>query len=264
MAYRRFTARLAAALLSALSACALAQVPKRTHATIEAVYTHGSLSGSLPNAEALNLRFTYDFDSGDVLRAEVLDERKFSSRGGLAGLSYTRVLSPDWMVAGTVLAGHGGIHWPTLRVDVELSRKWTEKRNVVTRAALYRAQFDNHRSDRGLRLALVGYLPASVVLEGGVIFNVSDPGSVHSRMPFFSATYGQAGVQYFSLRAGRGSEAYQAIGAGQQLVDFKSRSVGANWRRWIDRQWGFVVEAEHYHNPSYERTTLGAGVFAQW
>ena len=50
----------------------------------------------------------------------------------------------------------------------------------------------------------------------------------------------------------------------RQLVDFRSQTFSLGWRRWLDRQSGVIVQAEHYRNPSYERTTLGAGLFSQW
>lgn len=254
----------AAWLLAAVPACALAQRSEPNPVTLEVVGTQGRLSAGLPNAHAASARATWLLGGGDVARAEWLDERKFGSRGGVAGGGYTRVLSPDWLVAGTLLFGHGGPNWATTRVDVEAAKKWGEQRDIVTRAALYHASFVANRSDRGLRLAVASYLPSSIVLEAGVTFNRSDPGGVRSSMPFVSATFGNEGNQYFSLRASSGSEAYQPIGAGQPLVDFHSRSIGADWRRWLGPRWGLIAQAESYRNPSYRRTTLGAGAFAQW
>ncbi len=261
-----------AALLKAALACAglvasgavLAQAQPPNPVTVELMASRGRLSAQLPDVDAVGLRGTWLLSGGDVARVELLDERKFGSHGGIAAVGYTRVLSPDWLISGTFAAGHGGANWANTRADIELGTKWGGQRNWVTRVAAYRANFDGHRSDQGLRLGVAAYLPGAVVLEGGVTFNVSDPGAVHSRMPFVSATYGREGEQYLSLRLAAGSEAYQALGVGQQLVDFNSHSVGLNWRRWMDRGWGFVAQAERYGNPSYSRTTLGAGIFAQW
>lgn len=256
--------RKAAWLLAAgcLGTPALAAEPTRT--TLEFAGAHGSLTANLPDAKALFLRGTWEFDGGDVLRAEGVDERKFDAHGGIVALGYAKVLSADWILGGTLALGHGGPNWARRRGEVEVSTKWTEKRDIVTRAALYYAAFDGSRSDRGLRLSAVAYFSAPVVVEAGVVFNVSDPGSVNSRMPYASLTYGRDREQYLSVRASSGTEAYQAIGAGQQLVDFRSRSLGIVWRRWIARDWGFTVGAEAYRNPTYERATLGAGLFAQW
>ena len=233
-------------------------------ATLDLLGAHSRLSAGLPQGRAANARGTWVFGNGDVARAEVLDETKFGSHGGIVAAGYTRVLTPDWILAGTLAAGHGGPNWANQRADVELSTKWGEGGWVLTRAALYHARFDAGRSDQGLRLSAVAYLPASVVLEGGVIANRSQPGRVRSDMWFASGTWGAEGVQYASLRASSGSEAYQAIGAGSQLVDFRSRSLALSWRYWLGRPWGFIAQAEHYRNPVYVRTTLGAGLFVQW
>ena len=168
---------------------------------------------------------------------------------------------PHWIVAAAVAAGHGGPNWARRRLDLEVTRKWLPEGQLLTRLAVYRATYDNGRSDGGLRLALVGYLPGGLVIEGGVIANRSQPGSIRSDMPYASLTLGEEGRQYLSLRASSGREAYQAIGAGQALVDFRSHSVGLQWRRWLGPPWGFIVRGEHYRNPSYTRSTLDAGLF---
>ena len=252
-------------LLAALAwqAPALAQA-QATPLTVELIASQGRLTAGQPAAQALNLRGTWLRPGGDVVRGELLSEDKFSQRGGVAAVGYTAVLSPDWVAAGTLALGTGGPNWANQRIDLELSRSWGEARSLVTRAALYKAWFDDRRSDRGLRLALVAYLPGSLVLEAGSALNLSQPGAVHSAMPFASATLGRDGEQYLSLRVSRGSEAYLATVGGPQPVQFDSHSVGVNWRRWVGPQWGFIAQAEQYGNPSYRRTTLGAGLFAQW
>ena len=252
-------------LLAALAWQAPAQAQAQaTPLTVELIASQGRLTAGQPAAQALNLRGTWLRPGGDVVRGELLSEDKFSQRGGVAAVGYTAVLSPDWVAAGTLALGTGGPNWANQRIDLELSRSWGEARSLVTRAALYKAWFDDRRSDRGLRLALVAYLPGSLVLEAGSALNLSQPGAVHSAMPFASATLGRDGEQYLSLRVSRGSEAYLATVGGPQPVQFDSHSVGVNWRRWVGPQWGFIAQAEQYGNPSYRRTTLGAGLFAQW
>ncbi len=255
--------QLAAAALALASWAAPTQA-QTTPLTLELVASQGRLSAGQPNASALNLRGSYLLKGGDVLRAELLSENKFDAHGGIAALGYTAVLSPDWVAAGTAVLGNGGPNWANQRIDAELSRSWGQARAVVTRAALYKALFDNSRSDRGLRLALVGYLPGSVVLEAGTALNISEPGAVHSAMPFASATLGRDGEQYLSLRFSAGSEAYLATANGPQAVQFDSHSVALNWRRWMGPGWGFIAQAEQYGNPTYRRLTLAAGLFAQW
>lgn len=223
-----------------------------------------ALSAGLPDGEAVNLRGVWSMKSGDTLIADLLDERKFGVHGGVLALAYARVLSPDWYAIGTVAGGHGGPNWARGRVDGQLSRKWLAGRQLVTSAALYHASFDNNRSDDGLRLAATWYTELPAVFEVGTAINVSRPGKVRSQMPYASATFGREGAWYLSARVSSGREAYQAIGADQQLVNFHSDSVGLGGRFWLGRGWGVTAQAEHYRNPTYQRNTLGVGLFAQW
>lgn len=226
--------------------------------------THSHLTAGLPDAEALSVRASMALPQGNSLNAELVQERKFGTQGGVAALAYTATLTPDLFATGTLVAGHGGPNWANARADMQVSAKWLEQRQWITSAALFRAVFDEGRSDSGLRLSTAWYLELPAVLEAGVTFNISQPGRVHSRMPYASATWGREGQQYISLRASRGTEAYQALGLQTQLVNFRSRSVAATWRQWIGPQWGITAQAEHYRNPTYQRRTLGVGLFAQW
>lgn len=250
-------------LLCAASASLHAQVAQAP-VTLEINAAHGRLTAGLPAADAANLRATWLMPGGDVARAELLDERKFGARGGIVAGSWTHIFAPDWFATGTLAAGHGGPNWANQRLDVDVATKWGAARNWVSHVALYGARFDGKRSDQGLRVSLVAYLPGTLVLEGGATLNVSQPGAVHSQMPFASLTWGRDGEQYLSLRLSSGTEAYQALGAERQLVNFHSSSGSLAWRRWIDRGWGLVASAEAYRNPSYRRNTVGAGVFVQF
>ena len=232
--------------------------------TVEALVGHSAVDGGPPDGRSREVHGIWQLAGGDVARADLLDEDKFGSRGGVFGLSYTHVPGPRWILAASAAVGHGGPNWARRRLDVEVTRKWLDDSSLLTRLALYRADFDDSRSDTGLRAALVAYLPGGLVLEGGVIANRSQPGGVRSDMPYASLTLGHEGRQYLSLRASDGSEAYQAVGAGRQLVDFHSRSLGLQWRRWLAPSWGFMVRGERYRNPSYTRETVDLGLFGSF
>lgn len=255
-----------AATAMATAACAhsAAFAQEQGRKTLELIHSRGHLTAGLPRAEATGLRGVWAWAGGDVLNAEILDERKFGQHGGVFALGGNKVLTPDWSLGGTLVLGHGGDAWAKRRFDVELTKAWTAKRNILTRVAGYHASFDGNRSDKGWRLSTTAYLDAPVVLEAGVTFNVSEPGKVRSRMPFVAATLGREGQQVLVLRGSRGTEAYQSVGADKQLVDFKSDSISLRWQYWLAPSYGLVVQGERYHNPSYDRTTFGVGGFAQW
>lgn len=235
------------------------RTPQR--ASIELVGSQSRLSAGLPNGNAANLRATWSPRGGMLLSAEAMSEKKFGESGGLAGLGVTQDVGEDWFGNLTALGGWGGVNWASQRLDASIARKWGARRQLVTTLGGYRARFGGGRSDSGLRLSVTHYTTESLVFDGGIAFNRSQPGAVRSRMPWLAGTYGREGWQYLSLRVAHGSEAWQPLIGGTQIVDFESTTVSFDWRRWIDPSWGVVLRAEHYRNPSYHRNTLGAGVF---
>ena len=244
---------------------ALAQTPPTPpKLKLDLVATHSALTAGLPNGNARNLRLVADLSGGDSAQAELLDERKFGLQGGIVGVGYTRVLNPDWFASANLALGHGGPNWAQRRLDGQLSRKWLARQQLVTSVAVYDAQFDAGRSDRGVRLSASLYGDWPRLVEAGVLINQSHPGGVRSNMPYLSAVFGQDGAQVFTLRVASGREAYQALQTGTALVDFASRSLGATGRFWLGPTWGLTAQAEAYHNPSYDRRSLGLGVFGQW
>jgi YaiO family outer membrane protein len=251
----------APAAAPAAPAPAVAAAPPRM--TWELVGTHSELGAGLADGASLSLRGAIALARGDVLQLELVEENKFGEHGGVAAVAYTRVLSEHWYLVQTLVGGHGGPGWANLKLDTQVSRKWLAQRQLVSSVALYRAWLEDDRSDKGARLSLAWYLPFAAVLEGGVVLNISEPGRVHSRMPYAAVTLGREGRQYLSLRVARGTEAYQAIGTQAQLVDFKSTSVALNWRQWLGPRWGVSAQAEFYRNPTYTRRTLGVGLFVQ-
>lgn len=257
---------LALALLATLAAggSARAQTAAAPLRTLELNAVHSQLTGGQADGWGTRLRGVWDFRDGQVAGLELLDESKFGARGGVVAASYTRSFGPDMYAIGTLALGRGGPNWARRRFDLDIATKWGATRHIVTHLAINGAQYDQHRSDSGVRAAVVAYLAGPTVLEGGVLLNLSHPGSVGSHMPYASVTWGREGWQVVALRVASGTEAYQALGAGGQLVDFRSRSVALNWRRWVDSHWGLVLAAEHYRNPSYQRSTASAGLLMQF
>ena len=259
-----FTVCSVAMALATTGGTVSAQTAEPARITVDLITSHSNLSAGLPSGEAVNLRVAADLPWGDAVLAELLDERKFGQRGGVAAASYTRRLDADWYAIGSLALGHGGLNWARRRVDLQLSRKWLDRQQLVASAALYDARFDMGRSDQGGRVAATWYAELPLLVEAGVLINVSRPGSVRSRMRYLSAVFGHEGSEVFTVRVSSGREAYQALGAGATLVDFPSRTVGATWRHWLGPDWGVSAQVEQYHNPSYDRRTLGLGVFARW
>jgi YaiO family outer membrane protein len=253
----------ATSLLALLSLQVRAEEPAARRGQIELTQRSSRYSANLPAGQATSLRGNWALSQDTVLNAELLAEKKFDARGGVAAVGATQNLDADWFVSASLTRGWGGPNWARHRLDGAVSRKWGADRQLVTTLGAYRANFDAGRSDRGLRVSANYYLNHFVVLEGGATFNTSHPGKVRSQMPYLAVTLGTEGLQFLSLRASRGSEAYQSVGSSAQLVDFDSQTLSLDWRYWLAPDWGVSLHAERYLNPSYSRTTLGGGLFLQ-
>lgn len=260
--------RTAASVLTLLLASTVAaqETPAPTPARrgqIDLTQRQSRHSANLPTGHATSLRGNWALSQDTVLNAELLSEKKFGAQGGVAAAGATQNLDPDWFVSASLTRGWGGPNWARTRLDGAVSRKWGADRQLVTTLGAYRSNFDASRSDRGVRVSANYYVNHFVVLEGGVSVNSSHPGKVRSQMPYLAVTLGTEGLQFLTLRASRGSEAYQSVGTSAQLVDFDSQSLSLDWRYWLAPDWGMTLHAERYLNPSYRRTTVGGGLFLQ-
>jgi len=251
-------AALAAAL--AVAACAL---PAQARDTLELGGSASRLSAGLPDGQSTHLRGSWALGQETVVNAELMQERKFGERGGIAAAGVTRTLDEDWFVSGALAGGWGGPNWNRSRIDGAVSRKWGAERRWVTTLGGYHARFDAGRSDSGLRISVNYYANHFAVFELGATLNRSRPGNVHSTMPWLAVSLGEEGRQSLALRVAHGREAWLVMGDTALPVDFASTTLGADWRWWLAPDWGVVLRAERYLNPSYRRTTLGGGVFMQ-
>jgi YaiO family outer membrane protein len=158
-------------------------------------------------------------------------------------------------------AGDGSFYLPRYRVDASLSRKWLDSKNLITHfgAGYYDAP-DGH-TERSLTAGLVYYFEEPWILEGGLRSNESSPGSIQSQQQFVAVTYGHNKQDLITARYGWGGEGYLSIAADTQLIDFDSREGSIVWRHWINPHTGFLLGANRYNNPTYNRTGVTLGFF---
>ena len=219
-----------------------------------------SLSGGFGNWRDLTLRGTYGLPS-HVLQGELSQNHRFGEDGTFVGISDTYTFNPDWYGSLAVGAGDGAFYLPKLRVDATLYRKFLAARNLVGSVGVGYYDAPTGYTDRSVSLGAAYYFEAPWVVEGGVRFNTSNPGSVKSRQQFLALTWGRAKQDLVTARYGWGSEAYLAVAANSQLVNFNSREASLSWRHWLTPSTGVLVGANRYTNPSYRRSGVNVGIF---
>lgn len=245
------------------AAAAPAEVPDNQPRSLELSVGSQRLSAGYGNWRDVTLRGVYGFGA-HVLQAEVSEMRRFGKSGTFFGLGDTVTIDPDWFASLSFGVGDGAFYLPRLRADASLNRKWLAKRNFVTSVGVGYYDAPDGHIDRSLNLGGAYYFEQPWVVQGGIRFNRSNPGSILTQQQFLAVTYGREKRDLVTARYGWGREGYQTIAQNTRLVDFQSKEASLAWRHWLDSRWGFLVSAETYRNPSYERNGVHFGVFHQF
>lgn len=211
----------------------------------------------------LALRGAYGLP-GHLLQGELSMHRRFGEDGAYLALSDTHAFDADWFGSAAVGFGDGAFYLPRYRVDLTLSRKWLARQSLVTSAGLGYYKAPDGHTDRSLLLGAAYYFEAPWIVEGGLRFNRSDPGSVRTSQRFVALTYGRPKEDLVTARVGWGGEGYLATGPASQLVNFRSREASVSWRHWFGRHTALIAGANHYRNPLYRRTGLTVGLLHEF
>ena len=219
-----------------------------------------SLSNGYGNWRDVTLRGTYGLP-GNLVQGEISATRRFGEDGAFIGVSDTYTFNDDWYGSLALGAGDGVFYLPRYRADAALYKKWLSDRSLVTSVGLgYYSAPDGH-IDRSMTLGAAYYFSTPWIVEGGVRFNRSSPGSVNTHQQYAAVTYGRDKQNLVSARYTWGREGYQAIAADTQLVDFKSREASLAWRHWLNPKTGLLFSVNNYSNPFYDRSGVNIGIF---
>jgi YaiO family outer membrane protein len=200
----------------------------------------------------------------NIWNAEVNGQHEFGDAGVYLGAGDTYNFNPDWYGSLAVGSSVGGFFWPRFRGDGFVNKKWMGHKQLITTFGVgYYASKDVHR-DTSFFLGSTYYFTTPWILEEGIRFNVSNPGSVFSPAGFVAVTRGRNQKQYLTVRGGLGVEAYQLIGPTVTLNDFESQTLTITWRRWVGESWGINLVGDYYHSPFYERGGSSFGFFREF
>jgi YaiO family outer membrane protein len=200
----------------------------------------------------------------NIWDAEVNGQREFGDAGVYLGAGDTYNFNPDWFGSLTAGSSVGGFFWPRFRADGFINKKWLARKQLITTFGFgYYAAKDVHR-DHSFFVGSTYYFTSPWIVEEGIRFNVSNPGSVFSPAAFVAVTQGRNLRHYVTVRAGFGSEAYQLIGPTVSLTDFKSQTLTITWRQWVGENWGLNLVGDYYHSPFYQRGGTSFGFFREF
>jgi YaiO family outer membrane protein len=200
----------------------------------------------------------------DVWNGEINGEQEFGDAGVYFGVGDTHTFNPDWFGALTVGSSAGGFFWPRYVGTGMLNKKWLQRKQWITTGGFsYFAAKDVHR-DSSVFLGTTYYFEKPWIVEEGVYFNISNPGTVFAPAGFVAITQGRDKQQYITVRAGYGEEAYQLVGPTVTLTQFNSETLTITWRRWMGPAWGINFVGDYYRSPFYMRGGSNFGFFKEF
>jgi YaiO family outer membrane protein len=196
--------------------------------------------------------------------AEINGQHEFGDAGVYMDVGDTYVFNDDWYAALTVGSSVGGFFWPRSRVDAFLNRKWLARKQLITTLGFGYDHAKDVHSDHSVFVGTTYYFNKPWILEDGVRFNISDPGTIVSAAGFVAITQGRNKQHYLTLNVGFGQEAYQLVGPTAVLTRFPSQTATLTWRQWIGKNWGLDFVADLYHSPYYHRGGGSLGFFKEF
>jgi YaiO family outer membrane protein len=200
----------------------------------------------------------------NIWNAEVNGQHEFGDAGVYLAAGDTYNFNPDWYGSLTAGSSVRGFFWPRFRADAFINKKLMARKQLITTFGLgYYAAKDIHR-DHSFFVGTTYYFTKPWILEEGIRFNISNPGSVFSPAGFVAVTQGRNQQHYITLRAGFGVEAYQLVGPTVTLTDFESQTFTVTWRQWVGANWGVNLVGDYYHSPFYIRDGASFGFFREF
>lgn len=210
------------------------------------------------------LKGEYQSDPQNRWSGEFWNQKEFGDSGIYGAIGNTHVFNDEWFSSVNIGSSSGGFFLPRYRVDAFINKKWLEQKQLITTlgVGVYKAT-DVHR-DESLFLGGTYYFNSPWIVQGGVRFNTSNPGSVHSTSQFLAVTQGRDKQRFVTLRYGFGEEAYQIVGAGQNLSEFHSQIISLELKQWFRDDMGMTVHTERYFSPNYDRNGVLVGLFKEF
>jgi YaiO family outer membrane protein len=197
----------------------------------------------------------------NVWFGEINGQHEFADAGTYIAAGDTYTINHDWYGSLTVGSSIGGFFWPRFRADGFINKKWFERGQFITTAGFgYYASKDVHR-DHSFYAGSTYYFSKPWIIEEGVHFNLSNPGTVYSPSGFVAVTHGRDKHYFLTVRTGLGEEAYQLVGPTASLNDFTSQTFTVTWRKWVHKSWGVNIIGDFYHSPFYSKGGSLIGVF---
>ncbi|MEQ8230571.1 MAG: YaiO family outer membrane beta-barrel protein [Gammaproteobacteria bacterium] len=252
---------MAAAMVLASSVATHAEPPT---GSLELNGLHYQLSDGFAPTSGVNVRGRLGPIGNDEWLAEVAWLDRFDDNGTYGQVGNIHQFGERWFTQLYLGGSSGGFFWPELRVDASVSHRLLAQRNLVVTAGVAHFDAKDIHSDTGYRLEASYYTPSPWVLQGGVTYNISEPGGVGSTSGYGALSHVRGGSHIVTLRVGAGHQAYQPLRADSFQVDIPFTSVRVTWKQWVGTHWGVQLAADSYLSDVYDQHGVEFGLFQEF
>lgn len=223
-----------------------------------------TLTNRYPNWSGEYIKGEVKASDSDNWNGEFINQKRFGDNGVYGAIGNTHTFDENWFTNLSVGAGGSAVFLPKYRVDAFINRKWGDEKRLITTLGfgIYKAM--ETYNDKNISLGATYYFEEPYIVQAGVRFNRSNPGSADSVSEYVALTQGRSKEHFLTLRYGFGKEAYELQGDNSVINDFYSHEASLNWRQWLGEEWGFNLRGEFYHNPSYIRRGIALGIFREF
>ena len=223
------------------------------------------VSGDLGDWSGAYFRSGIQTDPRNIWSLDTTYQNRFDDNGFFASIGNTHLFNENWFTNVSFGASSGGFFFPSYRVDAFVNYKVPSSRQFIATVGVGASDArDTDNSDVSLFVGGAYYFQDPWIVQGGVRYNISSPGSVGSTSEFIAVTQGRVREHFYTLRYEFGEQAYQVIANNNAITDFNNQVYSAEARQWFGDDWGINALGEYQHNDFYDRTGLRLGVFKEF
>ena len=125
----------------------------------------------------------------------------FDDNGFFASIGNTHLFNENWFTNVSFGASSGGFFFPSYRVDAFVNYKVPSNRQFIATVGVGASDArDTDNSDVSLFVGGAYYFQDPWIVQGGVRYNISSPGSVGSTSEFIAITQGRVREHFYTLR----------------------------------------------------------------
>lgn len=229
---------------------------------IEAGGNYSDLTNGYSNWYGEYLNLAVQTSQANIWGGELRNQFEFDDKDSYGSIRNTHNFDENWYSYTAFGYSAHGFFWPQYDGHASLYRKLLRDKSLIAGIGYNFYNYTTGNSTNALLLESMYYYK-SWLINAGIYFNQSQPGSIYSTSQFVALTQGQDKYYYLTLRYDFGRVTYQPVSPTVVLVDFPANTLSLTWRQWINKSWGFSICGDYFASSPYNRYGGSFGIFKE-